>query len=121
MVISSVFISPLSVLTYLQVYPWMFEDYSELRKVQAVAEKIAADSDWPALFDEKQLARNEVPVYAAAYMEDMYVPYDLSAETASKIRGCKVFTNNVMYHNAVSMRMDDVVRQLFALRDDVID
>ena len=99
----------------------MFEDYSELRKVQKVAEKVAAQSDWPALFDEEQLAKNEVPVYAAAYMEDMYVPYDLSVETASKIKGCKMFTTNVMYHNAVSQRMDEVVRQLFALRDDVID
>lgn len=121
MVIFSPRVSPLSVLTCVQVYPWMFEDYSELRKVQAVAEKIAADSDWPALFDEKQLAKNEVPVYAAAYMEDMYVPYDLAAETASKIKGCKVFTTNVMYHNAVSMRMDEILRQLFALRDDVLD
>lgn len=99
----------------------MFEDYSELRKVQPVAEKVAAESDWPALFDEEQLAKNKVPVYAAAYTEDMYVPYDLSAETASKIKGCKVFTTNVLYHNAVSQRMDEVVRQLFALRDDVID
>lgn len=99
----------------------MFEDYSELRKVQDVAERVAADPDWPALFDEDQLAKNEVPVYAAAYVEDMYVPYELSAETASKIKGCKMFSTNVMYHNAVSQKMDEVVRQLFALRDDVLD
>lgn len=99
----------------------MFEDYSELRKVQDVAERVAAISDWPPLFDEEQLAKNEVPVYAAAYIEDMYVPYDLSAETAAKIKGCKMFTTNVMYHNAVTQKMDEVVRQVFALRDDVID
>lgn len=99
----------------------MFEDYSELRKVQDVANRVAAISDWPMLFDEEQLAKNEVPVYAAAYTEDMYVPYDLSVETAAKIKRCKVFSTNVLYHNAIGQKMDEVVRQLFALRDDVID
>ncbi|GAB7352212.1 hypothetical protein MBLNU459_g2685t1 [Dothideomycetes sp. NU459] len=113
---------PIALLTQdTQIYPWMFEDYSELRKVQDVAERVAADSDWPALFDEEQLAKNEVPVYAAAYTEDMYVDYDFSRETAAKIKGSKVFVTNVMYHDAVRDKMDEVVRQLFALRDDVID
>lgn len=104
-----------------QIYPWMFDDYSELRKVQSVANKVAADADWPALFNEEQLAKNEVPVYAAAYVEDMYVPYELSVETAAKIKGCKMFSTNVFYHNADSQKTDEVARQLFALRDDVID
>lgn len=49
----------------------MFEDYSELRKIQDVANRVAADADWPALFDEEQLSKNEVPVYAAVYQEDV--------------------------------------------------
>ncbi|KAJ9624075.1 hypothetical protein H2203_005523 [Taxawa tesnikishii (nom. ined.)] len=103
------------------IYPWMFEDYSELRRVQDPANRVAADADWPALFDETQLAKNEVPVYAAAYEEDMYVDYDFSRDTASKIKGCKLFTTNVMYHDAVREKADEVMKQLFALRDDVID
>lgn len=54
-----------------QIFSWMFEDYSELRKIQDVANRVAADSDWPALFDEEQLSKNEVPVYAAVYQEDV--------------------------------------------------
>ncbi|KAI5236552.1 alpha/beta-hydrolase [Aureobasidium subglaciale] len=103
------------------VFSWMFDDYSELRKIQDVAERVAADSDWPALFDEDQLHKNEVPVYAAVYQEDMYVDYDYSMETAGKIKGCKKFITNVMYHNAIRSKADEVVRQLFDLRDDVID
>lgn len=103
------------------IYPWMFEDYTELRKVQDVAERVAADSDWSSLFDTEQLAKNEVPVYAASYVEDMYVDFDLSMQTAKAIKGCKVFTTNVMYHDAVRSKMDEVVKQAFALRDDVID
>ncbi|CAK1359096.1 Proline iminopeptidase [Cercospora beticola] len=103
------------------VYPWMFEDYAELRKVQDVAERIAKEENWPALFDEEQLQKNEVPVYAASYVEDMYVDFDLASETAKKIKGAKVFTTNVMFHDAIRSKMDDVVRQAFALRDDVLD
>ncbi|SMR63672.1 unnamed protein product [Zymoseptoria tritici ST99CH_3D1] len=103
------------------IYPWMFEDYAELRKVQDVANRVASDSSWGPLFDEKQLAKNQVPVYAASYIEDMYVPTDFALETATKIKGCKVFTTNVMFHNALRSRVDEVVRQAFALRDDVND
>ena len=103
------------------IYPWMFEDYSELRKVEDVANRVASDSDWPKLYDEERLAHNDVPVYAASYVEDMYVDFDLSIETVKKIKNCKVFTTNVLFHNAVQSKMDEVVKQAFALRDDVID
>jgi len=103
------------------IYPWMFEDYSELRKVQDVANAVAADDSWPALYDLDQLGKNTVPVYAASYVEDMYVDFDLSMETARQVKGCKVFTTNVMFHDAIRSRMEEVVKQAFALRDDVID
>ncbi|KAK5003340.1 hypothetical protein LTR16_009936, partial [Cryomyces antarcticus] len=79
----------------------MFDDYSELRKLKDQAELVAQTSDWPALFDEEQLAKNEVPVYAATYMEDMYVDFNFAQETAAKIKGCKTFVTNALYHDAV--------------------
>lgn len=103
------------------IYPWMFEDYCELRKVQDVANRVAADPDWTPLFSEEQLAKNEVPVYAASYVEDMYVDFDFSMETARKIKGCKVFATNVMFHDAIRSKMDEVIKQAFALRDDLVD
>ncbi|KAL2356148.1 Alpha/Beta hydrolase protein [Cryomyces antarcticus] len=103
------------------IYPWMFDDYSELRKLKDQAELVAQTSDWPALFDEEQLAKNEVPVYAATYMEDMYVDFNFAQETAAKIKGCKTFVTNALYHDAVRSKVDEVMKQLFALRDDTID
>lgn len=103
------------------IYQWMFEDYAELRKVQDTANRVAEEDDWPALFDREQLARNEVPVYAASYVEDMYVDFGLGSETAKAIKGAKVFVTNVMFHDAIRSRMDEVVKQAFALRDDVLD
>jgi len=103
------------------VYPWMFDDYSELRSLTEQAELVAQFDDWPQLFNIDQLQRNEVPVYAAAYIEDMYVDFELSMQTAKTIKGCKTYVTNMMYHDALRSKMDEVFKALFALRDDSID
>lgn len=103
------------------IFPHMLEDYYELSKIKAPTEAIAQYEDWPELYDEDQLAKNEVPVYCAVYMDDMYVDFDFSRDTASKIQGAKIFVTNMMYHDAVRSRMDEVVRNVWALRDDSID
>jgi hypothetical protein len=99
----------------------MFESYEELGKLKQVAGILASYDDWPALYDEAQLARNEVPVYSATYMDDMYVHFDLATATATKIKGLKQFITNVMYHDALRTRTDELIRQLFALKEDSID
>ncbi|KAF2466524.1 proline iminopeptidase [Lindgomyces ingoldianus] len=103
------------------VYPFMFECFPELTKLSKVGHALAEEKDWPKLYDEEQLAKNEVPVYAAVYLDDMYVDYKLSMETAGKIKGCKTFVTNTMYHDAIRSKMDDVIKGVWALRDDVID
>lgn len=99
----------------------MFNDYDELRPLLKTADILAATEDWPELYDEVQLAKNEVPVYSATYIEDMYVHYDFARDTASKIKNCKTFVTNVLYHDALTHKTDEVMKQLFALRDDTID
>ncbi|KAF1956482.1 alpha/beta-hydrolase [Byssothecium circinans] len=103
------------------IYPFMFTAYPELAKLKAVGDALAHEPDWPRLYDEDQLARNEVPVYAAVYTEDMYVDFELSMERARGIKGCRTFVTNVMYHNAIRAKSDEVLKGLFALRDDVLD
>jgi hypothetical protein len=99
----------------------MFEDYSELARIKEQAELVAQIDDWPQLFNVEQLKRNEVPVYAAAFMEDMFVDFELSMQTAKAIKGCKTYITNVWYHDAVRSKMDEVFKAVFALRDDTID
>ena len=103
------------------IYPFMFSCYPELTKLKEVAHLLAAESHWPALYDTEQLSKNEVPVYAAVYHEDMYVDFELSMQTASAIKGCKTFVTNAMYHNAIGAKTEDVLRSVFRLRDDVMD
>lgn len=102
------------------IYPFMFDTWPELKKLKAVGEILAQDP-WGQLYDVEQLKKNEVPVYAATYFDDMYVDFNLSTETAKTIKGCKTYVTNAMYHNAISAKSDDVLKAVFELRDDVID
>lgn len=56
----------------------MFKDYDELHNLQGTADLLAHAEDWAELYDEAQLAKNEIPIYSALYVEDMYVHFDLS-------------------------------------------
>ncbi|KAL2856029.1 Alpha/Beta hydrolase protein [Aspergillus pseudoustus] len=113
--------SPEILFTGEMIYKDMFDSYSELNQIKEAADILATTTDWPALYDEAQLAKNEVPVYAATYLEDMYVHFEHASNTAAKIKGIKQFITNVMYHNAIRSKADEVFQQLFALRDDTID
>lgn len=55
------------------IFPFQFDTMPELERLRPVADIIAQYSGWPELYDEWQLARNEVPLYAATYVDDMYV------------------------------------------------
>ncbi|KAF7559771.1 hypothetical protein G7046_g4363 [Stylonectria norvegica] len=103
------------------IFPMHFETFPELKALREVAQRLARFKDWPALYDQDQLRKNEVPVYAASYIDDMYVDYGFAKDTAKLVKGTKVFETNTMYHSALRSRTDEVLQNLFALRDDVID
>ncbi|KAL8910567.1 MAG: hypothetical protein Q9171_004149 [Xanthocarpia ochracea] len=105
------------------IYPSMFRDYIELRNLAPTADILAQMTSWPPLYNTERLANNDVPVYASIYIDDMYVSYDFARETAMKIKSCKTFITNAMYHDAIGAagKSKEVFRQLFGLRDDVMD
>ena len=51
------------------VFPWLFEDFAELRKIREAAEVLAKSTDWGPLYKADQLSSNTVPVAAATYFE----------------------------------------------------
>lgn len=99
----------------------MYTAYDELVPLRETAELLAQDSDWPDLYDEAVLAENKVPVYAVTYYDDLFVDFEYAQETAARIKGCKQYITNALYHTALGTQAEEVVKQLFALRDDVID
>ncbi|AHH96659.1 alpha/beta fold hydrolase [Kutzneria albida] len=84
------------------IYPWMFEQDPALVPLRAAADLLAERADWPHLYDPDRLARNEVPVVAALYHEDMYVDRDFSLETAEAIRGTRTWVTNEYEHDGLA-------------------
>lgn len=60
------------------IYPFLFDTFPELQKLAPVAEILAKYSGWGDLYDEWQLLRNDVPLYAVTYVDDMYVDFGKS-------------------------------------------
>jgi len=88
------------------VYSWMFEDYGALQQLREAAGLLAAH-EWPALYDGDRLERNEVPAAAAVYAEDMYVERTFSEETATRIKGLRMWLTNEFEHDG--LRKDERV------------
>jgi pimeloyl-ACP methyl ester carboxylesterase len=87
-------------LTGEHVYPWMFEDYGELRPFAEAAELLAAH-EWPVLYDPDALAACEVPAAAVIYHEDMYVERVHSERTAAAIRGLRPWVTSEYDHDGI--------------------
>ena len=96
------------------VFPWMWEDYARLRPQKAAAE-LLADHPWPALFDADQLRRNEVPVAATIYVNDLYVERDFAEETAATIRGLRTWETDEFEHNGLRADGERVLGRLIDL------
>jgi len=97
------------------IYPWMFDDYASLAPLKEAAELLAADADWPALYDREALGRNQVRCAAAIYYDDMYVEREFSEETARSIRGLKAWITNEFDHNGLRAEGERVLDRLINL------
>jgi pimeloyl-ACP methyl ester carboxylesterase len=98
-------------LTGEHVYPWMFEDYGALAPLREAAD-LLAEHEWPRLYDPDVLARNEVPVAAAIYINDMYVERAFSEQTAAQIRGARAWITNEYEHNGLRADGERVLGRL---------
>jgi len=96
------------------VFPWMFEDYGGLQAHRDAAE-ILAEHPWPRLYDEARLARNEVPVAATIYVDDLYVERAFAEETAAGVRGLRAWITNEYAHNGLRADGERVLGRLIDL------
>lgn len=97
-----------------QVFPWMWDDYSRLRPHRAPAEILAAHA-WPKLYDADRLRRNDVPVAATIYVDDVYVDREYAMETAGLIKGLRPWITNEYEHNGLRADGERVLGRLIAL------
>ena len=103
------------------VFRGAFGSYAELQPLTDVMELLMREEEWDRLYDDEVLRRNEVPVFAAVSLEDMYVDSGYSLETAKVIRGCRTMVTNLMYHDASRAMTEELLKGLWGLREDVID
>jgi len=82
------------------IFPWMFQVDHALAPLRDAAELLAA-YDWPALYDHDRLAKNDVPVAAAVFHDDMYVESSFSLETSERIRGTRAWVTNELGHDGL--------------------
>ena len=98
------------------LFPWIFEEFGELRDLAAAAE-VLAEHPWPNLYDPDVLRRNEVPVAAAIYADDPYVESAFSMETVGLVRGMRAWLTNEYLHNALRADGDRVLAHLMDLAE----
>jgi pimeloyl-ACP methyl ester carboxylesterase len=97
------------------IYPWMLETDPVLRPLRETADILAAWDRWPRLYDEERLRANEVPVVAAVYHDDMYVPYELSMPTARTIRGLRTWVTSEYEHDGLRASDGAVLDRLLGM------
>jgi pimeloyl-ACP methyl ester carboxylesterase len=96
------------------IFPWMWEDYSALHSHREAAH-LLAEHPWPKLYDAEVLARNEVPVAATIYVNDLYVERRFAEETASQIGGLRPWITNEFEHNGLRADGERVLGRLIDL------
>src|SRR6266700_3729962 len=97
------------------IYPWLFQADPVLRPLAEAAEILAEHDAWPALYDPARLAANEVPVAAAVYYDDMYVPQQFSLQTAARIRGLRRWVTSEYEHDGLRLGRGAVLDRLIGL------
>jgi pimeloyl-ACP methyl ester carboxylesterase len=105
-------------LTAEHFFPWQFDEDPALRPWKAVADLLAAKDDWTPLYDAGQLRQTDVPTAAAVYLDDIFVPFELSMETAATIRGLRPHVTNRWEHNGIGQDGAAILRHLHALVKD---
>jgi pimeloyl-ACP methyl ester carboxylesterase len=88
------------------MYPWMFRQIAALRPFAAAADLLAEADDWPLLYDRERLAANEVPVLAAVWSNDLYVPASLQMQTAAAVGNVRTWLTDEYEHDG--LRADGV-------------
>jgi pimeloyl-ACP methyl ester carboxylesterase len=97
------------------VFPWMFDQYTNLKPLKEAAEMLASKEDWSPLYDQNQLALNKVPVSCAVYADDMFVEMDISRETLASMPNSKAWITNEYEHNGLRADGERILDTLIAM------
>lgn len=97
------------------IYRFMFDEYACLKPLKDTAQALAEKSDWPNLYDREALQRNQVPVAACLYYDDMYVDRALSLACAATISGAKTWITNEYEHDGLRRDGENILNKLITM------
>ena len=98
------------------VFPWMFEQERDLKPFAAAVDLLTEDTHFGRIYDADQLARNEVPLQAAVYFDDLYVDSGLQLDTLSRVGNAHAWVTNEFEHDG--LHGGKVFRHLYELARD---
>lgn len=79
---------------------WAFAHDSALQPLADLADDLAAETEWPVLYDPQKLAENQVPVHAVVYRDDIFVPRALSLNTG-RVMGANILEKDDLHHDGL--------------------
>ena len=82
-------------------FPWMFATERDLQPFRAAVDLLMDDTHFGVIYDADQLARNEVPLEACIYFDDMYVDSGMQLDTLSRVGNSHYWTTNEFQHDGV--------------------
>ena len=95
-----------------------FQEDPELVPLLGAVDELARATDAEPVYLPDVLRQNSVPAAAAVYVDDMFVPCELSLDTAATIRGTRVWLTNEYQHDGLRASGGAVLDHLLALLKD---
>lgn len=83
------------------MFPWMFREDPALVPFADAMDLLMEDSSFGRLYDQAQLAANEVPLQAAVYFDDLYVDSGLQLDTLSRVGRSHAWVTNEFEHDGL--------------------
>jgi len=97
------------------IFEWMFDDYVYLQPLKEAAILLSKKKDWPQLYNLERLRNNQVPCACIIYYHDMYVPLELSEETAKHIGNLRTWITSEYNHGSLHSFGDIILHRLLQL------
>ncbi|WP_194904446.1 alpha/beta fold hydrolase [Catenulispora rubra] len=94
------------------VHAWHFRTDPALRPLRDLAHALADYENFGPLYDSALLAKNDVPVFAVVYQDDLYVDTRQSLATAAAIRSLSVHVTDEHEHDGLTAGGTAIIDQL---------
>ncbi|KAB1503858.1 alpha/beta fold hydrolase [Corynebacterium sp. 320] len=105
-------------LTGEHIYPWQFQEDPALHAFADAAEELAQRSWERSPYDVAALGEAQAVASAAIYVDDIFVPFEESLETAAAYRDLRPMITNAFQHNGIAHDGKGIMSELMRLADD---